>query len=696
MSSDTKDNPTIRDADALLLSRFGHKSFRAGQRRVIELLLSSTPFDPSVPLNESGRSLAIFPTGSGKSLCYQLPGLLFPDGITIVVSPLMALMKDQVDSLIKKDIKAACLDSSLSAFETRELYGRINDKDISILFVSPERFNNMRFINCIQNVRIALFAVDEAHCISEWGHSFRPDYLRLSRWCNRLNVQRRLALTATATPAVAKDICKSLNIPFPEGQVRLLNVRPNLTTRVSLFPPSSTNERSRIDETLEIRVDALGQRLKERSEGSTIIYVTLQMTATIVCNMLRKRGFIQCQPYHAGMKQEERKRIQDEFMENKINSIVVATIAFGMGMDHDSIRYVYHLNIPKSLEGYIQEIGRAGRDGLPSICESFICIDDIPILEGFIFGEMPSRRAVHNVVNDIFSNVTTNGNGEIEIEYSVYDLCYKHDIRDSCLGQLIAQLDLSEGLLEETTPFFSIIDCNVPNRDQLSSLSDRHVGKLINCGSMGRSVLHIDVKKASEETGFEYGKISRMCDDLVHEGIFTKAQPKKLIHRAMVKRLPETKEEFKEISDRLFGLLMKSRDRQISRLNQVVDFYSTNKCQTKYLANHLGDDLGLHGPCGHCQVCVDGGDGKDRDFKSIVGKRNDRTLDERRWALVLLAPIPKDDPYLIARFAAGISSPIIGRKFKRHSAFGCMSDHDFNSLLKTAAKYCEVDLGDDV
>lgn len=609
--------------------------------------------------------------------------MLFADGITLVVSPLMALMKDQVDSLVKNDFPAACLDSSLSASETRDLYDRIAARDVSILFVSPERFNNTRFTHAIRNIPIALFAIDEAHCISEWGHSFRPDYLRLSRWADRLNVQRRLALTATATPAVAKDICIALRIPFPSGQVRLPNVRPNLTTRVTLVDAALPNECP--DDALMRRVDLLAMRLKERPPGPTIVYVTLQATATRVAEWLRLRSFTQANAYHGGMKTDDRKMIQDSFMSNLDDAIVVATIAFGMGMDHSSIRYVYHLNLPKSLEGYIQEIGRAGRDDLPSVCETFASVDDIPLLEGFIFGEMPSRKAVRGVIGELFEGAAV----QQEVDYSTYDMCFNYDIRDNSLGQLLAQLDISEGLIEETTPFYSIIGCGMsPNIwARKFPAPGTPSAKVLDAGVMKRTVIYLDVKKVSEETGFSPGRISRICDDLVNEGILLKSTAKKLRHCAMVKKLPD---DLDALAERLYALLLKSRDRQMLRLGQVVNYFSTKSCQTMFLAQHLGDEIvGIEDGCGHCESCLHP-NSRPFDFKSVVEKRETKTLDERKWALIQLSNLPKDDPLLLARFAAGISSPVISRKYRKLPAFGSMVDHDFNVLLKAAEKECNV------
>lgn len=671
--------PTIADAEALLKSRFGHSGFRAGQSQVIDLILSTKPSD-GIPLEKTGRALAIFPTGMGKSMCYQLPSLLFSDGLTLVVSPLMALMKDQVGALVKKGVAAACLDSSLSASETRDLYQQLTAKQISILFVSPERFNNSRFISAIKTVPISLFAVDEAHCVSEWGHSFRPDYLRLSRWASRLKIQRRLALTATATHAVARDIAASLDIPFPAAQVRLPNVRPNLTIRVTPFAPLPQG-RSYSDD-LIARVDALASRLRDRTPGPTIVYVTLQVTATKVAALLRDHGFIQAEAYHAGMKQEDRKRIQDDFMANKRDGLVVATIAFGMGMDHSSIRYVYHLNMPKSLENYIQEVGRAGRDGLPSVCETFLCLDDVPTLEGFIYGDAPSRAAVHSAVREILQDVNSIGQ---QIEYCKFDLSFEHDIRDNCLGQLLAQLDISEGILEETTPFFAFIDCSFKPDGQHQWPPQNSPGwKVLQCGEKKRTVICVDVREAEKETRLEAGVISRICDDLVHEGYFTKCISRKLYSRAKVKKLPG---DLSALSNRLHKLLLRQRDQQIKKLHQVVDFFSTEKCQTHYLANYLGDTLDLHGPCNHCESCITNGP-QVINLKDLMNNRKMRPLDELRWARIQLAELPKTDPFLLARFAAGIPSPIISRKYKKLSEFGTMSDHDFSVLLKAAAKEC--------
>src|SRR4051812_34041182 len=331
---------TDRAALELLSAPFGFDAFRPGQQRVVEALLA-------------GRSaLAVFPTGGGKSLCYQLPSLLL-DGVTVVVSPLIALMKDQIDFLAAHGVDAARLDSSLGPDEVREVAARLRAGSLKLLYVSPERFNNERFLAQLAGTRIALFAVDEAHCISEWGHNFRPDYLKLAQRARELDAERVLALTATATPAVVADICAGFGIDEADSVVTGF-YRPNLTL---LTTPAPAAERDRM----------LLDRLRERPPGPTIVYVTLQRTALRVASLLAAAG-LPARPYHAGMASEERVAVQ-EWWTGSDRAVVVATIAFGMGIDKADVRYVYHYNLPKGLESYSQEIGRAGRDGEPSTCE---------------------------------------------------------------------------------------------------------------------------------------------------------------------------------------------------------------------------------------------------------------------------------------------------------------------------------------
>ncbi len=362
------------DPKELLQQYFGFAQFRPGQREVMSALWRAK------------AALAVFPTGGGKSLCYQLPALMF-DGVTLVVSPLIALMKDQIDFLQQRGVPAARLDSTLDAEGVSAVRDRLRHGELKLLYVAPERFNNERFLTLIQGIDIALFAVDEAHCISEWGHNFRPDYLKLAEAAKELHAERVLALTATATPAVVRDICAGFGIP-EECAIVTGFYRPNLEMLTSAV-------------TAETRDALLLARLQERPPGPTIVYVTLQRTAERIAALL-ENAKLPAKPYHAGMGDEERVAVQEWWMASD-RGIVVATIAFGMGIDKSDVRYIYHYNLPKGLESYSQEIGRAGRDGNPSIVELFACPDDVPTLENFAYGDTPTEEALCGLLQEILT-----------------------------------------------------------------------------------------------------------------------------------------------------------------------------------------------------------------------------------------------------------------------------------------------------
>ena len=326
------------DLTLLLRQRFGFPDFRPAQRQVIDRIMD-------------GESLlAVMPTGSGKSLCYQLPALILP-GLTIVISPLIALMKDQIDQLGRLSLPATVINSTVSRELQRARLKRVRDGQVKILYIAPERFQSDEFLETLAGTEISLVAVDEAHCISLWGHDFRPDYLRLKQFVKQVKAARVLALTATATPVVRKDIVRQLGIERAPQIISGFD-RPNLYLEVSEV--SSTVEKVRA-------ISAVA-----RSEKLGIVYAGTRKNVEEIQANLRRAG-IECLAYHAGLMTNDRKLVQDRFMKAD-RCVIVATNAFGMGIDRREVRFVIHSDIPASLEAYYQEIGRAGRDGDSARC----------------------------------------------------------------------------------------------------------------------------------------------------------------------------------------------------------------------------------------------------------------------------------------------------------------------------------------
>ena len=411
---------TLSRARGVLSQRFGHRDFRPGQAAIIETVLQ-------------GRDvLAVMPTGSGKSLCYQLPAVL-QEGCALVISPLIALMKDQVDALQAQGIAATYVNSSLPPREQQERLQACRAGVYDLLYVAPERFRSPRFVEAVSRMRVSLFAIDEAHCISEWGHDFRPDYLRLREAVALPDRPQVLALTATATVDVQKDIVQQLGRPDMQPFVYGFD-RPNLVYRVLNLNGQKA------------KLQALREVLVAQRDGSTIVYTSTRRAAQEVAAFLQERG-AEVLLYHAGLSDAARKQAQDAFMERP-NGLIVATNAFGMGIDKPDVRWVVHFNLPRSLEAYYQEAGRAGRDGAEAQCVLLFSYGDVRIQEFLVEHNHPTRE----VLGRLYELIAGMGPPGTDVPLSAL---LRHLGRGSSAMQLAAAARLLEkaGYVEQLTNF---------------------------------------------------------------------------------------------------------------------------------------------------------------------------------------------------------------------------------------------------
>lgn len=418
----------------VLRTHFGFDQFRGCQQAVIERVLAQQ------------HALVIMPTGGGKSLCYQVPALM-PDehkserpSLTLVLSPLIALMKDQVDSLRNRDIEATYINSSLSREERTKRYQQVRDGKYRLLYVTPERFRKAEFLEVIEQREVRLLAVDEAHCISEWGHDFRPDYTRLAEFRAIVGNPTTIALTATATPEVQADIVRQLGLAASDMPMFHEGIdRPNLSLEVQ--------EVWEDDEKLDVIESIVNEH--RRLPGSGIVYFTLIRTLERFSDRLRERG-IRHVNYHGDLDRDRRRRVQNDFMQGRC-PLVLATNAFGMGIDKEDIRFVLHAEVPGSVEAWFQEIGRAGRDGLPSRCVLLYDERDLLTQMEFINWSNPTAAIYERVVDVLKSDLDRARGLGIEWLKSRMPSGGKHDFRLETALSMLERYGVITGDLEEAT-----------------------------------------------------------------------------------------------------------------------------------------------------------------------------------------------------------------------------------------------------
>ena len=677
------------DLQSVLNSSFGHPSFRPGQEQVIASLLA-------------GRSaLALFPTGAGKSLCYQLPSLLL-DGLTVVISPLIALMRDQVESLEARGVAAARLDSSLTPAEAASVYDRIRTGRLKLLYIAPERLTSEQFVGRLSRAKVAMMAVDEAHCISEWGHNFRPEYLRLAHVANELGISPVLALTATATPAVAADIRRAFGIAEAD-HVQTSFRRPNLAYRIT---PCADRDR------LALLTSRLQSRVGER-QGASIVYVTLQKTAEKVANHLQQNG-LKALAYHAGLPDDTRHAAQDAFMTGRVDTIV-ATIAFGMGIDKADIRGVYHYNLPKTLENYAQETGRAGRDGQPSVCELLACADDRITLENFSYGDTPTPETLRQLLEKVFLEEVFSPAGSPachrsehrpgEFDLSLYELSQATDIRPLVIETALTHLELG-GIIRPLGSFYAGYQFRLLEPE--AALLAKHtperqafLRKLLQSGKRGTKWTSIESDRAAVELAEPRDRIVKALNWLSDAGsIELKPSGSRQRYRLTGGGQPDApaRPDLDTLAHSLEQLFAVREARDLERLAAVLKFAADRGCLTHRLLVYFGEQAGrAEGDeppirCGTCTSCDDPGHPAAASCAATAREIPASTEPEitAAQAAAIEAVVAEDrqslrTPRQLARFLCGLTSPATTReRLGKHAAFGLLASIPFATVLAHA------------
>lgn len=573
-----------------LQNNFGFDQFRGGQEQTIQQLLAGQ------------SSLAIFPTGSGKSLCYQFTAIHLPH-VTLVVSPLLALIKDQLEFLADKGIPAASIDSTLTGEQSQQVMSDVRSGKIKILMVSVERFKNERFRQFINAVPISMLVVDEAHCISEWGHNFRPDYLKLPTYCQELNIPLVLLLTATATKKVKNDMAAKFSIAT-EHIVQTGFYRKNLD--LTVLPVSENEKLQTLLQQLAHQQQIFTSEGLSASDGnnviSGIVYVTLQHTAEKVAAYLQGAG-INAAAYHAGYESEKRQQIQNDFMKGA-TLVVVATIAFGMGIDKSDIRFVMHYDLPKSIENYSQEIGRAGRDGQKSNCITLANLDGLNTVENFVYGDTPERSAIEFLLENIRqeSKPSAREKDVSEWELQVLGLSNASNIRQLPLKTLLVQLEMMKVIKPMYAYFAEFKYKFLHDKDSILAMFEGERRAFLNA-----IFSTSQFKKVWGAPDFEALFNTYQCDrsrvitalDYLAEKQLIELESKKMTE---VFQVQQDALHNPHLAQTLHEYFVDKEDKEIKRISALVRFFELNTCLSSNLSRYF-DDQQTPLNCGHCSVC---------------------------------------------------------------------------------------------
>ena len=548
----------LSDPRLALKEHFGYDDFREGQREVVEKLLSGK------------NLLGAFPTAFGKSICYQLPGLMLP-GLTVIISPLISLMKDQVDTLQEKGINfAGLLNSSLTPEEHRQELKRLADGEIKLLYVSPERFRSRRFLNTLKSHKVMLFVVDEAHCISQWGHDFRPDYLALRTAIQAVNPHSVALLTATATPEVREDIINQLQVEKCETIIQSVE-RPNLKFSVCEVPGEPE------------KYQLLTKQLDQLT-GKGIVYAGTRRQTEEIAEYLKGKGY-RVDFYHGTREESERTRVQDAFFDDTTAGIeiVVATNAFGMGIDKPDIRYVIHWTIAGSLEHYYQEAGRAGRDGEDSQCILFFCSGDRRLQEHFIEQSAPNKLDLLELLKLIENSPSV---GKFRL-VRVQEMESTGEVDESKIRVGISYLE-KLGCLQRMY--------NIPSSISVDLIADSN-GESWVLDSL-RDQSKIQVIDSCQEHNLQPHELIEELADLQSDGHLRYSGAED----TMLAELYHGSKLFENIAEEEIGGKQYIQNKRY-QLDQMILYARTDSCRGKVVRQYFGERVNDDYRCNLCDIC---------------------------------------------------------------------------------------------